>query len=178
MLVRIHLRSAIHSLLATKVRSALTMLGIIIGVAAVIVVMAVGSGAKQRVVEQLRSLGANLIVVLPGSAKRAGALLGRGSEHSLTEGDAEAIRTELPAVVASAPVLFKQMQVVVGNRNWSTNAYGVTPDFLVAREWEIGAGRPFSLQEMQGAGKVTLLGATVARELFGVQNPLGRTVSP
>lgn len=171
-----HLRCAIHALRITKIRSALTMLGIIIGVAAVIVVMAVGAGAKQRVVEQLRSLGANLIVVLPGSAKQSGALLGHGSRRSLTEGDAEAIRNEIFTVVASAPIVFKQAQAVSGNRNWQTSAYGVTPDFFVAREWGISAGRPFSLQELQQASKVALLGTTAAKELFDGENPLGQMV--
>jgi putative ABC transport system permease protein len=171
-----HLRYAIHSLRTAKSRSTLTMLGIVIGVAAVIVVMAVGAGAKQQVVERLQSLGANLIIVLPGSAKQAGAFLGHGSKRSLTESDAEAIGKELAQVVASAPVVFKKTQVVSGNRNWATNVYGVTQTFFVAREWAVGAGRPFSPREFKTAGKVALLGVTVARELFGNRDPVGQIV--
>jgi len=176
MLARTHLRSAIHSLRTTRFRSALTMLGVVIGVAAVIVVMGVGAGAKQRVVEQLRSLGANLVVVLPGSAKKGGVALGHGSERSLSDRDAEAIRREITTVVAAAPIVFAKTRIVSGNRNWLTNAYGVTADFFVAREWQIAAGRPFSPQELQAAAKVVLLGNTVAKELFGADDPVGQMV--
>jgi putative ABC transport system permease protein len=154
----------------------LTMLGIVIGVAAVIVVMAVGAGAKQQVVERLQSLGANLLIVLPGSAREAGALLGHGSKRSLTEDDADAIGRELPQVVAAAPVVFKQTQVVSGNRNWATSVYGVTQAFFLAREWAVDAGRPFSPDEWKTAAKVALLGVTAGRELFGNRDPVGEIV--
>ena len=176
MLLAGHLRYALHSLRTARSRSTLTMLGIIIGVAAVIVVMGVSAGAKQQVVERLQSLGANLLIVLPGSAREAGALLGQGSKRSLTEDDADAIGQELPQVVASAPVVFKRTQVVSGNRNWATSVYGVTQAFFLAREWEVDAGRPFSPDEAKTAAKVALLGVTVGQALFDERDPVGQIV--
>jgi len=158
---------ALRALRVNSLRSALTMLGIIIGVGAVIVMVAIGSGAHQRVAEQIRSLGANLIILVPGAVTTSGARLGTGSRPSLTEEDALAIARELPVVEVAAPVSRGQIQIVFGNQNWSSYAQGVTADFLVAREWNIESGRLFTPEEASAAAKVTLIGKTVAEKLFG-----------
>jgi putative ABC transport system permease protein len=152
------------------------MLGIIIGVGAVIVMVAIGSGAHQRVAEQIRSLGANLIILLPGAVTTGGARLGTGTRPSLTEDDAVAIARELPIVEVAAPSVRGQVQVVFGNQNWSTWAQGVTADFLVAREWSIAEGRLFTPEEMSSAAKVTLIGRTVADKIFGEGDPIGQVI--
>lgn len=131
------LQVALKALRVNALRSALTMLGIIIGVGAVIVMVAIGSGAHQRVAEQIRSLGANLIILLPGAVTSGGARLGTGTRPTLTEEDAAAIARELPIIEVAAPIVRGQVQVVFGNQNWSSWALGVTPDYLVAREWGI-----------------------------------------
>jgi len=158
---------ALRALRVNALRSALTMLGIIIGVGAVIVMVAIGSGAHQRVAEQIRSLGANLIILIPGAVTTSGARLGTGSRPSLTEEDALAIARELPIVEVAAPVSRGQIQIVFGNQNWSSYAQGITADFLVAREWSLQSGRMFTPEEMSAAAKVTLVGKTVAEKLFG-----------
>ena len=176
MIILGHLRDARRALRANPLRSALTMLGIIIGVAAVIAVMAVGAGAQQAVIEELSNIGANLLMVYPGSAQTGGVRLGGGTKASLTLGDANAIREEVPGLVSVAPFLYSRAQVVYGNSNWSTRIQGVTPDIFVAREWRLSAGRSFSPDELQGAGKAALLGATVVEELFSTRDPLGQVI--
>lgn len=171
-----HLRSALRTLRANPLRSSLTMLGIIIGVVAVIAVLAVGAGSQQIVLDELRNIGANLLMVSPGSAKSSGVRLGGGTQTSLTLGDANAIRTEVPGLVSVAPMLYSRAQVVHGNANWSTRIQGVTPDIFSAREWRLSAGRSFSPGELQGSGKVALLGATVVEQLFDSRNPLGQVI--
>jgi putative ABC transport system permease protein len=170
------LQDALRSLRTNTLRSALTMLGIIIGVTAVVVVMAVGAGARAQVIENIRSLGANLLLVSPGSAATGGVRLGSGTEASLTEGDAEAIGREIPGVSTVAPFIFTRTQVVRGNLNWSTRVQGVTPEVLVAREWPLAAGRGFSAQELRAAAKVALVGATVVAEVLPDMDPVGQVV--
>ncbi|MBM3547404.1 MAG: FtsX-like permease family protein [Alphaproteobacteria bacterium] len=167
---------ALRALRVNALRSALTMLGIIIGVGAVIVMVAIGSGAHQRVAEQIRSLGANLIMLLPGAVTTGGARLGAGTRPTLTEDDAAAIARELPIVEVAAPTVRGQVQVVFGNQNWSSWAVGTTPDFLVAREWNIAEGRLFTPEEMSSAAKVTLIGKTVAEKIFGDGDPVGQVI--
>jgi putative ABC transport system permease protein len=171
-----HLAIAGQALRRHKLRSALTMLGVIVGVASVIVLMGVGAGARQEVLAEIRSLGSNLLLIQPGSARSAGARLGRGSGASLTVDDADAIRDEIPGVVASAPSVYGRAQVIRGNLNWQTTVQGITPDFLVAREWPVAEGREFSDQEVRAAAKVALLGRTVADELFGDAPALGNLI--
>ena len=171
-----HLRGAIRTLRANPLRSSLTMLGIIIGVAAVIAVLAVGAGAQQTVIDELRNIGANLLMISPGSAKSSGARLGGDTQAGLTLGDADAIRAELSGLLSVAPMLYTRAQVVYGNANWSTRIQGVTPDIFTAREWRLSAGRNFSPGELQGAGKVALLGATVVEQLFAKRNPIGQVI--
>ncbi len=169
-------RSAARALCANLLRSALTMLGIVIGVAAVIAMLAVGSGAKTRVAEQIRSLGANLLLVQPGSQNEGAARLGAGSRHNLTEDDAAAIGAEVAEVLAAAPTVAGNAHLVHGNRNWSSLVGGITPDYLVARDWRIGKGRAFTSDEVEKAAKVVLLGATVTEQLFADEAPLGQLV--
>jgi putative ABC transport system permease protein len=170
------MRSAARALRANLLRSALTMLGIVVGVAAVIAMVAIGSGAQTRVAEQIRSFGANLLLVQPGSKSDGAVRLGAGSGDTLTEQDAAAIAAEVPGVLAAAPTVAGEGHLVHGNQNWSSLVGGVTPDYLVAREWQVEAGRAFTSDDVETAAKVVLLGATVAEELFPHEAPLGQLV--
>jgi len=152
------------------------MLGIVIGVAAVIAMVAVGSGAQTRVAEQIRSLGSNLIVVRSGSAVARGVRLGQGTGQRITEDDAVAIQREVGAVQVAAPSVRGLEQVVFGVLNWSTVVQGVTAEFLEARDWTLTAGRPMGLEDVEGAAKVALVGHTAVRNLFGDAEPLGQII--
>jgi putative ABC transport system permease protein len=167
---------ALRSLRVNKLRSALTMLGIIIGVGAVIAMVAVGAGAQARVAEQIQSLGSNLIIVLSGSVNSAGLRLGTGSQLTITEDDSTGIAREIPAVQVSAPTVRGNAQVVFGNLNWSTSIQGVTSDYFEARDWAVVDGRPISTEDNDGATKVALVGQTTALNLFGDADPLGQIV--
>jgi putative ABC transport system permease protein len=169
-------RIALLALRVNKLRSLLTMLGIIIGVAAVIVMIAIGAGAQARVEDQIKSLGSNLIILLPGSVTSGGVRMGAGSRSSLTEDDAYAIQREVTGVHAAAPALRGTGQVVAGINNWSTVFYGITPEYFEARNWVITYGRGFELADLTGSAKVVLLGETVARNLFGDSDPVGQIV--
>jgi putative ABC transport system permease protein len=169
------LRIALRALAVNKLRSALTMLGIVIGVGAVIVMIAVGAGAQARVEEQIRALGSNLLLVMPGSTTAGGVRMGFGSGSTLTEDDVVAINREIPEALA-APALRGSAQVIWGNANWSTQIYGVTPEYLDVRQWPLVAGRTFEPAEMAGAAKVALIGATVAKQLFGAADPLDQSI--
>jgi putative ABC transport system permease protein len=169
------LRIALRALAVNKLRSALTMLGIVIGVGAVIVMIAVGAGAQARVEEQIRALGSNLLLVMPGSTTAGGVRMGFGSGSTLTEDDVVAINREIPEALA-APALRGSAQVVWGNSNWSTQIYGITPEYLDVRQWPLASGRVFEAGEMQGAAKVCLIGATVAKQLFGSADPLDQSI--
>ena len=169
-------RVALRALRVNKLRSILTMLGIIIGVGAVITMIAVGSGAQAQVEEQIASLGTNLIIVLPGSVTSSGVRMGAGTRSSLTDDDAYALQRELSDVQAAAPVIRKNGQLVFGGKNWSTQFNGVTPEFFEVRNWTIASGRGFEPADLADGNKVVLLGATVARALFGDADPLGHIV--
>jgi putative ABC transport system permease protein len=169
------LRIALRALAVNKLRSALTMLGIVIGVGAVIVMIAVGAGAQARVEEQIRALGSNLLLVMPGSTTAGGVRLGFGSGSTLTEDDVAAINRDIPEALA-APALRGTAQVIWGNTNWSTVIFGVTPEYLDVRQWLLASGRSFEPAEMAAAAKVCLIGATVARQLFGAADPLDQSI--
>jgi putative ABC transport system permease protein len=169
-------RIAVRALRVNKLRSTLTMLGIIIGVGAVIAMVAIGAGAQARVAEQLQALGANMIFVFPGSTTSGGFRMGAGSSISLTEDDAWAIQREVQGVVVAAPTMRGTGQLVWGNLNWSTVIVGVTPEYFDARDWPTASGRVFSQDDVDGAGKVAILGQTVAQSLFGETDPIGQTV--
>jgi putative ABC transport system permease protein len=169
-------RIALRALRVNKLRSMLTMLGIIIGVGAVITMIAIGSGAQAQVEEQIKALGTNLIIVLPGSVTSGGVRMGAGSRSSLTEDDAYAMQRELADIQAAAPAVRGTGQVVYAGQNWSTVFYGVTPEYFEVRNWVIASGRGFQPADLSGAGKVVLLGETVARALFGDGDPIGQIV--
>ncbi len=169
-------RIAVSALRVNKLRSALTMLGIIIGVGAVITMVAVGAGARVRVAEQIQSLGSNMIVVLNGFGTSGGVRLGSGSNLTITEEDAWAIQREIPLVEAAAPAMRGGAQVVYSNLNWSTIVLGVTPEYFTVREWDVVQGKPLTREDVDGATKVALLGETVARNLFGDTDPLGQVI--
>jgi putative ABC transport system permease protein len=169
-------RIAVRALRVNKLRSILTMLGIIIGVAAVIAMVSIGSGAQARIAEQIQSLGSNLLVVLSGSINQGGVRLGSGSQLTITEDDAWAIQREVSGVHAAAPAMRGGGQVVWGNLNWSTTIQGVTPEFFEARDWPVVLGQPFAQEAVDGATKVALLGQTVARNLFTDEDPVGQVI--
>ena len=169
-------RIAVRALRVNKLRSALTMLGIIIGVGAVIAMVGVGAGAQESVTERIESLGSNLIVATSGSVTSSGVRLGQGTQYTLTEDDAAAVAREIEAVQVAAPSIKGKGQVVFGNLNWSTDIYGVTEDYLEARDWPLVAGRSLAPEDVDGATKVAVLGQTTALNLFGEADPLGQIV--
>lgn len=170
------IKISIRSLMANKMRSALTMLGIIIGVGAVITMLAVGTGAGQRIGEQIASIGSNQLIVLPGATSAGGVRMGAGTQPTLSTGDADAIQRECPSVLYVAPVLGGVAQVVYGSQNWSTVVTGTTPSMLNVRDWGLAEGRPFTDDEVRSAAKVCLLGQTVVDNLFGGIDPVGQII--
>jgi len=170
------LQMATAALQSNRLRTALTALGVIIGVAAVVTMMAVGKGAQVRVAEQIRSLGSNLIIVMSGSITSSGVRLGSGSLLTITEDDARAIQRDVSSVEAAAPTVRGGVQIVVGNSNWSTAMQGVTPEYFQARDWGVISGRLLTAEDVDAAGKVVLLGQTVVENLFGGSDPLDQTV--
>jgi putative ABC transport system permease protein len=169
-------RSALVALRANKLRSALTMLGIFIGVAAVIAMVAVGGGAREQVLRQIRSLGSNLMVVFPGNLTAAGVRLGAGFANTLSEDDAAAIERLVPSVQVAAPTNRGGAQVVAGSANWATAVQGTTLGFFEARDWEVATGRLFDPDEVARGALVALVGRSVAANLFGDGDPVGETV--
>ncbi|PUB11099.1 ABC transporter permease [Yoonia sediminilitoris] len=171
------LRIAIRSIASNRMRSALTMLGIIVGVASVVIMVALGSGARAMVVEQIRSLGAYVLMVLPGEASDQGVRQEAGTGQSLTQGDAEAIASALPTVAAAAPSVRGVFQIVSGNQNWRTTVNGTTGDYFFIREWALAEGRYFTDEETLAGAKVILIGKTIATQLFNKdENPVGQSV--
>jgi ABC-type antimicrobial peptide transport system permease subunit len=171
-------RMAVLALRRNVMRSVLTTLGIIIGVGAVITMMEIGKGSSSAVQQTIASMGANNLLIMPGTASSGGVTFGGGSVVTLTPQDADAILRECPAVDAVAPVVRCRTQVVYGNRNWVPSfIYGTTPAFLDVRDWqEMDEGDPFTDRDVHGASKVCLLGQTVVRELFGNESPVGKEV--
>ncbi|MCC6471630.1 MAG: ABC transporter permease [Alphaproteobacteria bacterium] len=169
-------RSALDALRANILRSILTMLGIIIGVASVVAMVAVGSGARQRVIEQINVLGSNIIMVIAGSVTSGGVRMGSGSRQTLTEDDGVALEREIPSVQVAVPTVRGTVQIVAGGLNWSTAAIGTTPTYFEARDWQMSAGRAFTAEDVSGATKVVILGETVAVNLFPEGNPVGQEV--
>lgn len=169
-------RISLRALRANKMRSGLTMLGIIIGVGAVIVMLAVGSGASRRISQQIASMGSNLIIIMPGSSTAGGLRMGAGTQSTLTLSDAEAVARECTAVADVAPMHTGAAQIVYGNQNWATGIEGSGPGILNVRDWTLAAGRPFTDQDVRSATKVCLLGRTVADNLFGSADPLGQII--
>jgi len=157
-------------------RSILTALGIIIGVGAVVAMVAVGNGAQAKIESQVAALGQNLLIVFAGNRKSGGVNSGLGTASSLTLEDAAAIAREALDVVAVSPEISTTAQVIANGRNWSTSILGESPDYLQIREWELSAGAMFSERDVRAASKVAVIGPKTANQLFGPINPVGQTV--
>jgi len=169
-------RSALIALRANVLRSVLTALGIIIGVAAVIAMVAIGSGAESQVQSVIQSLGSNIIIVLNGSRSAGGVRTGTGTQVSLTEDDAMALQNDLDSVRAAAGSVRGGGQVIYGNLNWYTTLYGVTPEYFEVRNWDVVLGRGLTPTDVRSASKVAVIGQTVAEEIFAGQDPIGQTI--
>jgi len=170
------IKIAYRALKVNKMRSILTSLGIIIGVGAVIIMLAIGSGASKQISDQISSMGSNLIIVLPGATTSNGARMGMGSKSTLTVKDSQAIESECPSVLSVAPIVQGTGQIVYGNQNWSTQIIGSVPNILEIRDWPLSSGRRFFDEDVKNATKVCILGQTVVTNLFGDLDPLGKTI--
>ena len=167
---------AARAIKANKMRSILTSLGIIIGVAAVIVMLSVGNGAQISIQKEMKSMGTNLIIIRSGVAKSSGARGGHGSQPTMKKADGDAIQEKIDAIKLAAPVLEETAQIVYGNTNWSTGVSGTDSRFFAIKEWNLAYGRMFSRTDIKNASKVAILGQTVVNELFGDVDPLGKTI--
>ncbi|MFA6034647.1 MAG: ABC transporter permease [Myxococcota bacterium] len=170
------MRISLRALRANKMRSALTMLGIIIGVGAVIVMLAIGSGAQKMIADQISSVGSNLLIVVPGASSSGGVRMGSGTRTTLTMSDAVAIKKECEGVEDVAPVHSSVAQLVYGSQNWSTGIWGTTPSLMNVRDWTLEGGRALTDEDLRNAAKVAVIGRTVADNLFGAEDPVGRSV--
>ena len=170
------LRIAFDALLRNKMRSILTMLGIIIGVGAVIAMVAIGKGAQTQVEAQISGLGSNILMVFPGSTSRGGVMGGAGTGTGLTEEDQKAVKEQCPAVAYVSPQVGSGGQIIYGSQNWQTRINGGTVDFFAIRDWRLEAGNFFTEQDVRAATKVCLLGQTVVQQLFGSEDPIGKTI--
>jgi macrolide transport system ATP-binding/permease protein len=168
--------AALQALSRNKMRSALTMLGVFIGVAALIAMVAVGQGANEAVRKQIESLGTNLLVVVPGATSMGGMRSGQGSASTLTVADAAALRREAPAVASISYLIRQTGQIQYANQNWTTNIQGVSPNYPPTTNWQILAGRGISRADNDGAALVAVLGQTVSRQLFGTEDPVGTVI--
>ncbi len=167
----------LQALSRNRMRSALTVLGIVIGVAAVIATLAIGQGAREAVQAQIRSLGANTLTVMAGTVTAGGVRMGgMGSNSTLTVEDADAIKRECPAIQAVAPTVRTSAQIVYGTNNWATQVQGTTADFPIVRAWPVGSGVFITDSDVRGAAKVCVLGNNVVQQLFGDADPIGSTV--
>ncbi|MGV8136426.1 MAG: ABC transporter permease [Mangrovibacterium sp.] len=171
------IKIALNALKRNKFRSFLTMLGIIIGVASVIAMLAIGQGSKKSIQDQMSSMGTNMIFVMPGSERRGGLQMSRSDMQTMKLEDVDAIRKGCPAISAVSPVVNSSGQAVVGNSNWPTTIYGVNNEYLGIRKYEIAAGRNFTEQEIKTYAKVCLIGQTIVENLFpNGENPIGQSV--
>ena len=169
-------KAAIHGLGRNKLRSALTMLGVIVGVAALIAMLGVGNGAKAQVEAQIASLGQNVVMVTAGSSWAGGVRTGLGFAWTLTVSDADAIAREVPGILWASPECATPVQAIAGGLNWNTLAMGESEDYLDIRDWKLAGGAMFSEADVRAVGKTCLLGQTVAREVFPAEDPVGKTV--
>lgn len=164
-----------RALTVNRLRTLLTMLGMVIGVGAVVLMLAIGQGTQHTVNQSIASMGSNLLIIMPGTATSGGVRFGGGTTPTLTLKDAEALQG-LPSLKAIAPVYTGSAQIAFGSNNWNAPVYGTTPDFLVVRDWGIDQGQAFTATDVRGANKVALLGQTVVKNLFGNHDPLGKTI--
>jgi putative ABC transport system permease protein len=167
---------AFRALRRNKLRSILTALGIIIGVGAVIAMVSIGNGAKAQVEQQIASLGENVILIFSGSVTSSGIRTGWGSAGTLKIEDAEAIRREVPGVIAVSEEVVSTSQVSAGNQNWFTRVYGESPEYFDIRQWPLSEGAIFTSQDVRSANKVCVIGRTTASQVFGSENPTGQVL--
>jgi putative ABC transport system permease protein len=167
---------AFTALRNNKLRSLLTMLGIIIGVAAVIVMVAIGAGTRTRIAEQIERLGANMLMIVPGAVTTAGARMGAGTRPTLTQEDLDAILREVDGVAEAGAVWWTGGQAIYDANNWTTRIHGVTPGFLAARDWGVISGRPLDDDDVEQVAKVAFVGRTVVEKLFGEEDPIGKNI--
>ncbi len=170
------LKISLRSLKVNKMRSILTSLGIIIGVSAVIIMLSIGEGAKQRINKDIASMGSNLLMVMSGSTTSSGVRMGSGTQPTLTIKDSEAMLKHCPSVLEVAPTVSQVQQLVYSNQNWSTTVNGITPGYMPIRMWEVESGRGITQDDLKNTTKVALLGTTVTENLFGDMDPLNKTV--
>jgi putative ABC transport system permease protein len=170
------IRIALRALARNKMRTVLTMLGIIIGVGAVICTVAIGEGASSQVQEQIQSLGTNMIMVFAGSVNSNGVRMGSQATKTLTADDAQAILQHVPNVVAVSPIAFSSVQVVNGNQNWFTRAYGASPEYTQIRNWPVVQGSSFSQRDVDVAANVCVIGHSIVQNIFGDEDPVGKTI--
>ena len=167
---------AMRSIKINKMRSILTSLGIIIGVSAVIIMMAIGEGSKQRIAKEIESTGSNIITVMSGSSTSGGIRGGAGTKPTITIKDSDAIQKQCDSVLVSVGVLRDSKQVVYSNQNWSSTIYGVEPEYLSVQKYEIADGRNFNYDDEKNATKVAIIGETVSQNLFGDMDPINKTI--
>lgn len=167
---------AINALVSNKMRSVLTMLGIIIGVAAVIAMVSIGMGVREKIQSSIASLGSNLLIVTPGASSSQGVRAAVGSSITLTRDDAKAIQKEIQGIDYVAPSVSRQYQIVAGSQNWTTSIQGITPEFMSIRNLDVGSGSFITNQDIASRNRVAVLGATVASGLFGEINPVGQNI--
>jgi len=170
------LKIAIRALTRNKMRSALTMLGIIIGVGAVIATVGVGQGARQKVQDQIASMGTNMLYISAGSVNRGGLRIGIGATKTLVNDDVKAIVQQVPTVAAAAPGATASQQIVGNNQNWNTRVTGTEPQYFELRDWPIASGSSFTSDDVDRAADVAVLGETVRRNLFAGTDPVGQTI--
>lgn len=174
--VKSTLKMALVSLKINKMRSILTSLGVIIGVSSVIIMLAVGEGASQKIAKDMESMGSNLLMIHSAAATSGGVRMGRGTKPTLTLKDAEAIKKECTGLFGVAPTSKETQQLTYGNQNWSTSVTGTNNEYIYIRDWEILYGRNFYNEELKNSSKVAIIGNTVANELFGDVNPVSKTI--
>lgn len=165
-----------RALRRNTLRTLLTALGIVIGVAAVITMVGLGSGARTEVEEQVNRLGQNVILIFPGERSLGGVSIGGGSANTLTVDDATALREEIPEVIAASPEVRSQRVIVYGNRNWATRVYGQSADYLQIRQWPVELGEMFTDEDVDRAALVAVVGRTIVEELFEGADPIGETI--
>ena len=170
------MRMALTALLANKLRSLLTMLGIIIGVGAVIAMISVGMGVRKNVTDSIASLGSNMLVIMPGSANRGGVRSAAGSTITLKYDDAEAIRKRVRNIDYVSPTVSGSYQIVYGNQNWNSSVTGVTPDYMSIQSLKVQSGSFITESDMSKRNRVAVIGTTVASNLFGTENPVGKNI--
>lgn len=168
---------AIEGLAANKMRAALTMLGVIIGVGAVIAMLAIANGAKEETMQRIQQMGTNVLIVMSGQSRRGAVMGGFGSVQSLTLDDAEAIAAKCPSIITAVPEVRQNEQVKYKNQNTNTTIFGTSPDYPSVRNYSVQSGRFFTKQEVRGSRKVAVIGPTTAQNLFGSVSPVGKSIN-